>query len=689
MRPFPVLASLVFGLFLAATCFAFDNVLVFTIDTLRPDYLGCYGSTKVKTPNIDQLARNGVLFKDTVSPAPFTLPSHVSIFTGLIPPVHGVQDNGGFYLDKKIVTTAEIMKGQGKKTAAFVGAFPLDSRFGLDHGFDVYDDSYPTVNNISEVTMPERTAEEVAGAALKWLEGQSKNNWFAWIHLYDPHFPYRPPEKFRQMYQKDLYAGEVAYVDEQVGRILAFLKNKGLDKKTLVVFVADHGESLGEHQEQTHGIFAYESTLRVPFIISPFPARVIDARVRLIDVAPTILALQKLSFPGKIQGISLEKMIASGAEKSLPSPPSYFEALSMHLNAEWAPLRGFYSDNFQYISLPIPELYDLSNDPKEAQNLCGDKKICAEWNQKFVQFSKPFVRNVKTGSIDAETAEQLRALGYTSGGSSKKTNYGPADDPKNLIGFHNRVDTALGLYNRGNDLKALEVLEKIIMERPDYSVAYFHASFIQSELGHPDKAAQLMRKALQNGITAPDAFGKLGFYLYESGQLEESIQQLKLALKEDPRDLDTMNYLGMSYTATGKFALAESTFHSALLLDPSDSMTLNNLGTLYLTQKKMQLAEQQFKAALARNPHIANAYNGLGVVYASRQDWSNAIKNWDLALQENNKNYDAMLNLAFAYLENKNQEKALLLLQNFEKNAPPSRYAQDLAKVRTLIRQLQ
>jgi arylsulfatase A-like enzyme/Tfp pilus assembly protein PilF len=691
MRSLPRFVSILFGfLLIAVTSYAYDNVLVFTLDTLRADYLSCYGSTKVKTPHIDELAKNGVLFKNTVSPAPFTLPAHVSIFTGLLPPVHRVEDNGGFYLDKKVVTTAEVLKSKGMHTAAFVGAFPLDSRFGLDKGFDLYDDGYPAANNISEMMMPERAAEDVANSALKWMGGQTASSWFAWIHFYDAHFPYDPPDRFKKLYPNDFYAGEVAYVDEQVGRITAFLKSKGLDKKTLVVVVADHGESLGEHLEKTHGIFAYESTLRVPFIMSPFPARVVDTRVRLIDVAPTILELEKASFPGKIQGVSLVPYIGSGSKQAVPQQLSYFESLSMYLNAQWAPLRGFYSGDFQYISLPIPELYDLSKDPKEAKNLCEDKKLCSDWDAKFNQFAKPYLHTVQAAAVDKETEEQLRALGYVSGGSSsKKKQYGPQDDPKNLIVFHNRADAGLGFYNRGNKQKALEIFESIMQERPDYSVAYFHASFIQNDLGHPDQAAETMRQAIRNGVTEADAFGKLGLYLYEAGQYDDAIKQLKLALKEDPRDLDTLSYLGMAYTATGNFPEAESTFQKGLDLDPSDAMTINNLGTLYLTQKKLLLAEQQFKAALAKNPHIASAYNGLGVVYASQQKWDLAIQNWDHALQENGKNYDAMLNLAFAYLEKKDRGNALKLFQDFEQNAPPSRYAQDLAKVRSLIRQLQ
>ena len=675
MRIVPVFVCLL--LVLSSTLLAFDNVLLISIDTLRADHLSCYGFTKVKTPAIDSLARSGVLFKNTVSPAPFTLPSHVSMLTGLIPPAHGVQDNGGFYLKEDIPTLAEVFRTNGMSTAAFIGAFPLDSRFGMDQGFETYDDSYPTVNNVNEITMPERSAAEITEASLKWLNSKKAGRWFAFLHYYDPHFPY-----------KGSYAEEIQEVDKQIGRVLKFLRDNSLDKKTLVVVTADHGESLGEHQEKTHGIFAYESTLRIPLIFSPFQGKVVESRVRLIDIAPTILALQKLSFPTRTQGTSLVKWIQGDSQNT---SDSYFESLSLSLNAGWAPLRGFYSGSMKYIELPVRELYDISKDPGETKNLCSDRQLCNLWQAKFSTHFRPFsAQQAKPAQLDKETMEQLKALGYVAGGSTKpgKT-YAEKDDPKNLITFHNRVDSALGFFNKGYDLKALEVLEQIIVDRPDYSVAYEHASFIRSSLGFPEQSVELLKKAISNGVTNEVILSKLGLYLYESRRYEDAARQLNVAVKTDPKNLDNLNYLGMTYTALNKYVEAEETFRKAIALDPSNAMTLNNMGTLYLTQKKFDLAEKQLQAAIHANPHLAGAYNGLGVIHATRKNWPEAIKNWTLALNENRKNYDAMLNLAFAYLESQQRDKALDLLREFEKNAPRNRYASDLTKVRSLIQKLQ
>jgi arylsulfatase A-like enzyme/Tfp pilus assembly protein PilF len=686
---FPICAILAI-LLTAGFVQAADNVLLISIDTLRADHVGCYGYQKAKTPAIDSIAGQGVLFKNAVSPAPFTLPSHISLLTGLIPPIHGVHDNGGFYLDNKIVTVAELLKEHGYKTGAFVGAFPLDSRFGLNQGFDVYDDSYPTVNNVSEITMPERKGGAVTDSAIAWLEKQKNSNWFAWVHYYDAHFPYQAPEDFKKIFPENPYDAEVAFVDSQVARLLEFLNKSQQKDKTLIIVTADHGESLGEHKEDTHGIFCYESTLRVPLIVAPFKHSVIDTRVRLIDVFPTLLELKKIKAPNNIQGVSLVKYLKGQTEGS--PQDSYFEALTMYLNAQWAPLRGFYSKNFKYIDLPIPELYDPSKDPTEKQNLCADSSLCTTWAQRFQMNYKAFLKNVApSAEVDHETVEQLKALGYISGSWAPVGNkqFTENDDPKNLIPYHNRVDNALGFFNRGYELKALEILEKVIEEKPNFSTAYMHASFIYSSEGLPEKAVETLKKALQNGIVNSEVQGKLGIYLFEAGRYDEAIQQLTLAIKEDPENLDNVNYLGMSYTATGKFADAEATFNKALSEDPSDGMTLTNLGTLYLTQKKNEDAIRQFRAAIAVNPTIANAYNGLGVAFANQKNWPQAIESWKTALNQNVKNYDAMLNLAYAYLEIKDTTNALIHFRDFEKNAPSSKYRKDLAQVRSLINQLQ
>ena len=275
-------------------------------------------------------------------------------------------------------------------------------------------------------------------------------------------------------------------------------------------------------------------------------------------------------------------------------------------------------------------------------------------------------KEIARAPLDRETQEQLQALGYVAGSSTNtKKQYSVEDDPKKLVVFHNRVDQALGFYNRGNDLKALEILEKVISEKPDYSTAYFHVSFIQSELGFPDKAVGTMQSLLRRGNNTPDVLGKIGLYLYQSGKFEQSIQQLRLALKSDSRDLDNLNYLGMAYTETGQYKEAEDIFNKAAAIDPSDGMTLNNLGTLYLRQGKVVLAAQKFEAALALNPHIANAYNGLGVAYAQRKKVGSCHQELESRRSGRSAgNYDALLNLAYAYLEVRAKREGPSIISN-------------------------
>jgi tetratricopeptide (TPR) repeat protein len=666
-----------------------QNVLLITVDTLRADYLSCYGSTKVKTPNIDALANSGVLFKNTVSPAPFTLPSHVSLFTGMIPPAHGVQDNSGFFVDDKLHTLAESFSTAQYKTAAFIGGFALDSRFNLDQGFGFYEDDY---SSSSLITTPERKAAQVLDVAFKWLEKNKTNRWFVWIHLFDPHFTYDPPEKFRKLYPNDLYGGEVAYVDDQIGRLRQFLKQNGLSEKTLLIFTADHGESLGEHNEKTHGIFGYESTLRIPLIISPAPngssPKVINQRVRLIDVAPTISELQGISFPSSIQGTSLIPLVK--AEPKVANN-SYFEAVSMYLKAGWAPLRGFYSDHFKFIDLPVAELYELNSDPKESKNLCSDKQLCKTWRDKFQNYSKVFLNNpITQNPIDPETAEQLRSLGYVTGPSKANPNktYTAKDDPKELIGLHDGVYDAVNLYRSGNPTQALDRLKAIIKKRPDYPLAYIHSAYVLHAEGRLDEAISLLKVAIDNKATDPAILGKLGTYLHEAGQESEAINVLQSALKLDPKNVDHFNYLGMAYAASGKTKEAMQAFNDGIAIDPSNISVLNNLGALYLRMGQFEKASQQYETALAVSPGNASAYSGLGFVHAYQKNWQEAIRLWNLAIKNDDKQFDAMLNLAFAYIETQQKSKAIPLLTKFEQTAPRNRYAKVFPKVRELIQQL-
>jgi arylsulfatase A-like enzyme len=355
------------------------NVLLLTIDTLRLDRVGAFGGRPGLTPTLDRLAAEGLRLTHAYSAVPLTLPSHASILTGVSPPVHGLRANGLFRLGPRLPTLATVLKSAGYRTGAFVGAFVLDARFGLNRGFDVYDDRYGEKPADDPAEGAERRAEAVIKPATAWIlnppisQQSALNNqqWFAWVHLYDPHEPYRAPEPYAS--QHEPYDAEVAYTDAMVGKLLADLRAAGQLDRTLVIVAADHGESLGEHGERTHGVFVYDATMRVPWIISGSGLRVrgsggaaFDGLVRLIDLAPTVLDLIGIAAPGSFEGTSI---VAAVSAPGTAPRTAYVEAMDANLTRNWAPLTGVIVSDDKLIDLPNAELYDLRTDPRETVNL--------------------------------------------------------------------------------------------------------------------------------------------------------------------------------------------------------------------------------------------------------------------------------------------------------------------------------
>ena len=354
------------------------NLLLVTIDTLRADRLGCYGYTKIETPNLDRLAREGVLFENAITNTPLTAPSHASIFTGLYPTVHQVRDTGGFILQSSHRTLAQILQQQGRDTAAFVGSSVLKKQFGFNAGFAVYDDEMPKADPRKIAgEYAERRAGEVVDRAIKWLDSQSGKPFMLWVHVFDPHSPYDPLAPFREKYRGRLYDGEVAYTDQELGRLFAAVARKSPARNTLIAVLSDHGESLSEHGEYTHGVFLYDSTLRIAFLLSgpgvPAALRV-KSQARTIDVLPTLLELMGAKAPAEIQGNSLVPAFAGKPVASW----SYLETLYPKINMGWAELRGIRTNGWKYIQAPKPELYDLVKDPRETTNVIGQNPAEAQ-----------------------------------------------------------------------------------------------------------------------------------------------------------------------------------------------------------------------------------------------------------------------------------------------------------------------
>ena len=412
------------------------NLLVITLDTTRADRIGAYGYQGVETPAIDRLAREGVLFEHTMAVAPLTCPAHCSIFTSKFPPDHGVRDNGGFFLSPKQLTLATLLKRRGFQTGAVVSAFVLDRKWGIGQGFDTYVDDFDMSESRGAGTGDvRRPGNDVVDRALPWLEKVKGQRFFAWLHFYDPHAPYTPPEPFKTRYAEHPYLGAIAFMDSQIARVIDFLDRNGLMERTVIAVIGDHGESLGQHGEQTHAFFVYEATTRVPFIIrAPFEKlrgrRVADP-VRSVDLMPTVLDLMGIPAPGGIQGVSLAPLM-TGARTTMDLE-GYAEALYPLHHFGWSELRAWRVGRYKAIDAPRPELYDLSRDPHETTNLYAERRTVADGmiaRLREIERDAPRDDSVAkaTPEIDPDARARLAALGYV--GSFVATVSGPKIRPR-------------------------------------------------------------------------------------------------------------------------------------------------------------------------------------------------------------------------------------------------------------------
>src|SRR5260221_2662494 len=368
------------------------NLLLVTLDTTRADRIHAYGFAGIETPNFDRLAREGVLFEEAVAPAPLTLPAHSSIFTGQYPPAHGVRDNGGFFLDDKETTIAERLQARGYATGGFVGAYVLDHKWGIAQGFQTYFDDFDLTKYQSlSLGSVDRRGNEVADRALAWLDSVRAKRFFGWVHFYDAHSPYDPPEPFKSRYAGHPYIGEIAFVDSQLGRLLAYLDAHHLADRTVVVVVGDHGESLGEHGEGTHGFFVYQATMHVPLLIrAPYDLmagrRVADT-VRSVDILPTALELLGVNTPEHLDGASVVPLM-TGAKQEL-GLAAYSEAIYPRFHFGWSDLRALTAGRYKFVAAPRPELYDLQQDPGESHNLYPERQALGDrMNQELVALER-------------------------------------------------------------------------------------------------------------------------------------------------------------------------------------------------------------------------------------------------------------------------------------------------------------
>jgi arylsulfatase A-like enzyme/Tfp pilus assembly protein PilF len=603
--------------------------LLVTIDTLRADALGSYGAA-TPTPALDQLASDGIRFRNTVAHSVLTFPSHASILTGLDPSRHGVHDNDRHRLPESSNTWAERLGGAGYSTAAFIGAFPLDSVFGLAQGFDVYDDYYGS--GAEGLRLDERPAESVVAAASSWLT-EREGSWFAWVHVYDPHAPYRPPVPHDDRSIESSYAAEVAYVDTALAPLLELARSRN----AIVVVTADHGESLGEHGESTHGVFAYAATLNVPLIIAGLEGQptgtVVDERVSHIDILPTVLAAVGLG-AGDMQGVSLDSVIAGAPH---PDSQSYFEALTPFLDWGWAPLRGLYSGSLKYIELPIPELFDLDSAAGEADNLAETRNVdlARMAGELRAHLDSAPQENAATQE-SPETLRRLRALGYvgnTVPNRATAADFGPDDDPKRLIEIEKMIQLSVGALEAGDHQAAVDMLSDVLAQRPTMARAYTLLARARAAQAGPEAAAGVLLEAMAQGVVTPHLLGRLAFFHLQSGRLADGAAAAEQALEQQPDDVETLSLLATIYGQGGRAAEAEALLSRALELDPSYARLHANLGMIYLDSERPDAASTAFQTALSFDPGLADAHNGLGVLAAASGDLEAAVGHWQQALR--------------------------------------------------------
>ncbi len=564
------------------------NVLVITIDTLRADHLGCYGYQQIHTPNIDGLAARSARFERAYTPVPVTLPAHTAIFTGTYPMFSGMHDFSGNKLNPLQPTLASVLKQQGYVTGAVLGSAVLDSRFGLNHGFDFYYDHFD-FSRLQEANLDEmeRPGNLVADVALDWLKDNYRTKFFLWVHLYDPHAPYRPPAPFDKEYATHPYDGEIAFADVQVGRVLAFLNEKGLYDKTVIVLSGDHGESLGEHGEQTHGFFIYNATLHVPLLVhSPGSApRVVTDIVSLVDVMPSILEAVKIPIPTQVQGHSMLPFIA-GKHADDEARALYAESFLPRLHFNWSELRGAETRNYHFIDAPSPELYNLITDPGESHNLISEKKAVAQEMQGKLtgliqQYSAEKEMAVKTG-LDPSLMERLKSLGYAgfSGGGDLTAKRSDLADPKDRIHLYELISDAVAASQHGDYAASIEKLTASLKVEPGSIPVHY----------------------------------LLGLDNYRSREFTRAAEEFQYVLKASPDYALAAYYLGLARAREGKFDDAISALQRALQLDPSNSAAAFNLGATYLKKQMPVDSERAFRQALSIDPDYVQAHRALGEV---------------------------------------------------------------------------
>ncbi|MGA1867787.1 MAG: tetratricopeptide repeat protein [bacterium] len=693
------------------------NILLITIDTLRADHLSCYGYSEIVTYSLDMLAREGMQFIRAYTPVPITLPSHASIMTGKYPISHRVMDNGVFALNNEEETLAECLKKEGYVCAAFIGSFVLDSQFGLAQGFDVYADNLDPNRGVDEpqqigLRYPERRGDAVLNDFIQWLDGYEasadSSPFFAWVHFFDPHYTYEPPEPFSSQFKDNLYDGEIVYTDFCLKRLFDKLMAYDEWDSSWIIVVGDHGEGLGEHQEKYHGVFLYNSTLHVPLIMRYpkfIPSSIISSQVRTIDIAPTILDVLGIKPFKKTDGISFAALFEGG---SFNDAILYCQSEYGMNGYGWAPLEGIQEDGWKYIRAPRAELYNMRHDKGELDNLFNDEpEKVQEMGSALEKVKALLVNNSEAPApvpMDNETAQKLFSLGYVFRGDVKDGDYAQLPDPKDQVDLLDDMDMATYYHEMGDNEKALERFAKVIARDPknlyvhsmigiihqnrgeydlaeaaflevlkirsDYLDTHLRLAGIYERQGRFSSALEQMKLGLKDASKKDDVYYAMGLLHEKMGNYELAIESFKEALKIAPENYKIYYSLGSMYHKKGLTSEAISYYTRSLELNARDPAVYNNLGLLYFDKNQLEEAKEAMLKAIELAPDIEVHYKNLGDIYFKEKEYEQAENYIQKSISMNPSSYQAYNSLGNVYFMQKQYNKALLEFRRAIELAP-------------------
>jgi choline-sulfatase len=623
------------------------NVLLITIDTLRWDHLGCYGAEYAATPVLDGLAARGTRFETAVMHVPLTAPSHASMLTGLSPPRHGVRDNGAFVLPSDLVSLPAGLKRAGYETAAFISGFPLDRRFGFAANFDTFDDRLPRGSGARGASHIERRADLTTDVALEWLQGRTTDKpWLAWVHYFDPHAPYEPPEDLRQQFASRPYDGEVAFVDRELGRLLRRLDEQRLLESTIVLVTADHGESLGEHKEETHGVFVYDATVRVPWIMAgPGVAKRAISRTvaRGIDVMPTLLQLTGVPIPAGVDGRSLVPALRGN---TVSDEPAYLESQMAMRHLGWSPVYGMRDAGWKYIRSPRPELYDLTADRQEQQNRFGGDAGQRARLESALQRQLSAEPAASARVPDRETSDRLRSLGYLGTGMSAPAKVS-GKDPKEGIDLINRLERAIAEI-RVDPRHAAADLRGVLTEDPQIELARRQLAVALAAAGDHAAVVEEIRALQARHVSTSADLLLLAESLRVLGQPDAAKHAIEDATRLDPQSPEVPLTRARLLMAEKRPQEAAAAYEQALRLSPDNPEALAGLGNIALLSGDSASASRYFERVLARDPGDTAARAGLGLVRGREGRMAEAIALLEPVVRESPDHAEALAGLAAA-----------------------------------------